>query len=593
MKKKNLILLLAAFLSFAFLPLRAEDISLAKAQAAAENFFSQCGVDTRAGSTLTLLGTDLSLSASTRSSQQPAYYIFNRAGGGFVIISALDAAVPVLGYSFEHSFSLDNDMPENLREWMGLYSEQIAGRRASGKAATKEELARWDEAMTPTRGGTAPASIDLKTPDWGQGAPYNRKCPLDTTGKRSLVGCTATAISELMFYHKHPDHGTGTLPGYTAKGITTPSLTLGDEYQWDLMLSKYSGASYTTAQADAAALLCYQVAVMAQASFGSSATSASTTNAAPRLATYMGYSAGLVRYSRDYSTAEQWKSMLKAQLQDSLPILFSASSESGSGHAFLVDGYDEADRFLVNFGWNGTSNGYYQIDAFGSFTVSQRAFTGLKPSEGEDWKDNLLLRTYTSGSTAYNGLVPRSGTFSTGNTVKIRFGAVYNYGYQSFSGRINFAHVDKDGVVKGSMMRATDLTLSLSADSYTYFSTDQQLQITEPIERGDRIKPFYRRNGVEEWTAFGYNASQEALIPELPLHIQDYTSVDFVVSTRKMTITTFPASKYVLKDENDIAVKQGTVASTGTIILSTSSYSGRYLLTITAGTQELTLELVF
>ena len=82
----------------------AEDISLSKAQGVAEKFFIKSGVATRGSSHLTLVNKDEV--AQTRSASDAYFYIFNRAEGGFVIISALDAACPVLGYSFEGSFSI-------------------------------------------------------------------------------------------------------------------------------------------------------------------------------------------------------------------------------------------------------------------------------------------------------------------------------------------------------------------------------------------------------------------------------------------------------------------------------------------------------
>ena len=173
---KKVLLFIAALLLLVTPALKADDISLSKARAAAEMFFAQCGVDTRAGSSLTLLGTDLTLEP-TRGDQAPAWYVFNRAEGGFVIISGLDAAMPVLGYSFEDSFGPLDEMPENLQGWMDAYTEEINARRASGKPATKEELARWDEALTMTRTQELPASIDLQTANWNQYGPYNRKCP--------------------------------------------------------------------------------------------------------------------------------------------------------------------------------------------------------------------------------------------------------------------------------------------------------------------------------------------------------------------------------------------------------------------------------
>ncbi len=589
--KKNLFLIFAAFLLLAVPSLRADDISPEKARAAAETFFSQSGVDTRSGSALTMIGTDLSLTGATRGSQ-PAYYIFNRAGGGFVIISALDAAVPVLGYSFEHSFSLDEDMPDNLRSWLSCYSEQIASRRTSGKAATAQELARWDAALTRTRGGNPPASIDLQTADWGQGAPYNNKCPLDTLGKRSIVGCVATAISEYLYYFKYPVRGTGTLPSYTKNKITVGPIALGEEYRWDLMIPKYKGASYTTEQSDAVATLCFHVGVMAKMSYGSSASAASTATGVEALTQYMGFDKGIVKQSRSYNSAEQWRALMKNQLQDSIPVLFAGSSESGSAHAFIVDGYDEADRFLINFGWNGSSNGYYQLDAFGSYTVTQTVYLAVVPEKGGSEEPNLYLRKTTQSGVTYNGLVPYAGAVSVGSTFTARFGAVYNYGFTKFEGKINFAHMDKEGNIK-SLLRSADLSLSLSDGTYTWWSSYQSLKITAAIERGDRAVPVYRRNDSEAWRTFGYT-QDEGFQPELPLHIRDYTSLEYDKAKTTLTLKSFYGVTWTLTNAESQTVGTGSVPTAGKTDINLSAYpAGTYTLSLTLGTQaaEITLTL--
>ncbi|MBO4769019.1 MAG: C10 family peptidase, partial [Bacteroidales bacterium] len=366
MKKARLLLLICLLLLPAFS--QAEDISLSKARSVAETFFNNCGASTRSSSQLTLVNAD-EISA-TRSASDVAFYIFNRQGGGFVIISALDAAVPVLGYSLTDEFGTGDDMPENLAEWLDLYRQQIGERRRSGKAATADELVRWKEVTQSTR--AVPSSIELNTANWGQGAPYNGLCPLDTAGKKTIAGCTAIAISQVVYYHKHPNAGTGTLPAYTKNGISIKSVPLGHQYKYDKMLHKYKGATYTKEQSDAVARLVYDIAVMAQASFGSGSTSASTSAAVPRLRTYFGYDKGMIRYAHNFLDDTGWKDMLKEEIGNRYPVIFSAtSSTSGGGHAFVVDGYDSSDRFHVNWGWNGSSNGYYQLSAFGAYTVSQ------------------------------------------------------------------------------------------------------------------------------------------------------------------------------------------------------------------------------
>jgi hypothetical protein len=53
------------------------------------------------------------------------YYIFNaKNNGGFVIVSADDRTMPILGYSDSGTLSEDN-MPDNLRAWLASYAAQI------------------------------------------------------------------------------------------------------------------------------------------------------------------------------------------------------------------------------------------------------------------------------------------------------------------------------------------------------------------------------------------------------------------------------------------------------------------------------------
>ena len=56
-------------------------------------------------------------------SQTAAYYIFN-VSGGFVIVSADDCVVPVIGYSTEGVFNVD-DMPANIRFFLDEYAREI------------------------------------------------------------------------------------------------------------------------------------------------------------------------------------------------------------------------------------------------------------------------------------------------------------------------------------------------------------------------------------------------------------------------------------------------------------------------------------
>lgn len=597
MKTNLQILLLTAILLISPSFLHAEDISLSKAKEVAEMFFTKSGQSfTRSGSNLTLVNA--AEVAATRSGITPAFYIFNRAEGGFVIVSGIDAAMPILGYSFENSFGDINDMPENLSGWLDFYRGQINERRASGVKATDAERARWADAMVMTRADGTPKQVDLKTPDFGQGKPFNRFCPLDTLGKKTIVGCVATAISEIVAYYKFPEAGHGTLPSYTTRGIKVPERPLGHKYQWDKILPKYSGVSYTDEQADAVATLCMDIATMIRASFGSSATSGYTSRAS-YLADYMGYSEGMIKEGRNYSTAEEWKALLKKSIDAGKPVLYDGSNAS-AGHAFVIDGYDSYDRFLVNFGWNSSSNGFYQVDAFGSYTKGQTAFLGVNPDDGVGVQENLVLVSTTQSGISFGGIQYYTGKMSPGQTVQVYFGAVQNNGTEKATNIVmNIAYCNKNGEIKGWCL--DDFTKSsLSTGSYTWWTSTKVLKIPKDIkiERGDYLEAFYKTDRVHEWKRFGYSkAATSKTIGRMPCHIEEFSTFEYDKATDMVIIQTFAptTSTWDIFDSNGESVKStaGAKMTRGRITFTRSNLlTGKYRLVSTSGEQTLDMEII-
>ena len=55
----------------------------------------------------------------------PSFYVFNvGSDDGFVIVSADDSTLPILGYC-DHGFFDEADMPENMRELLESYEEEM------------------------------------------------------------------------------------------------------------------------------------------------------------------------------------------------------------------------------------------------------------------------------------------------------------------------------------------------------------------------------------------------------------------------------------------------------------------------------------
>jgi hypothetical protein len=154
-----------------------------------------------------------------RYNSDPVYYVFNINNKGFIIVAADDVVEPVLGYSFETSYSGENQSPE-FQAWMNSYKDQIVYARRAGLLPTSNITGRWSHlSVTGVSGLTdlkAPLDVaPLVTCNWNQDFPYNQRCPADLncTGSNFghvFVGCVATAMAQVMYYWRYPVIGQGT-----------------------------------------------------------------------------------------------------------------------------------------------------------------------------------------------------------------------------------------------------------------------------------------------------------------------------------------------------------------------------------------------
>jgi len=76
--------------------------------------------------------------------------------------------------------------------------------------------------------------------------------------------------------------------------------------------------------------------------------------------------------------------MLKTDIDQSKPLYYDGFSDSG-GHAFICDGYQSNDYFHFNWGWGGSDNGYFTVDALntgaGNFNNWQSVIHSISPNE--------------------------------------------------------------------------------------------------------------------------------------------------------------------------------------------------------------------
>ena len=328
--------------------------------------------------------------------EENLFYIYENANGeGWVIIAANDAVTPVLAYSETGHFCTDN-MPVNVKNWMGKYNTFIRKIEADGVAAGEEATAQWNELRAGARRTKAVAVVGpLIQTQWDQDAPYYNLCPGSGTSK-AYTGCVATAMAQVMKYWEWPVKGTGrhsyqpldpnSDTGAKSKRYGVQSADFGSTtYDWANMLNTYS-SSATSAQKTAVATLMYHCGVATEMMYGNEADGGSgtytvnygdwETSAFPcaqnAFHEFFGYKKdGLTGYMRDGSTYEgvtyykkwsdaDWTAMIKAELDKQHPIMYGGAGEEG-GHSFICDGYDSNGKFHFNWGWSGENDGFYSL----------------------------------------------------------------------------------------------------------------------------------------------------------------------------------------------------------------------------------------
>lgn len=431
---------------------------------------------------------DSALKILTKSTglQEKHFYVFESTDNkGFVIVSADDCVMPILGYSFEDAAPKPDNLPEPMIDWMQGISEQISFARSNNISGYNNIEQMW------TRISAGNVILEMETAKWNQHGPYNNQCPYDGT-ERSIAGCVPVAVAIVMRYHKWPKQATGITEGYytDTKGIYVEPRDLNHKYNWDKMPLRYI-YDYSEEEATEVSTLIADIGAAFQADYTKESTSSITDINA--LYEHFGYNPGMTYVARESYSDDIWLQMIKDELNSLRPVLYSGRSENNGGHEFVIDGYTDDDYFHINWGWGGNSNGYFTLstlvpDDRGGYNDGQWACFNLKPctsSEVEDW-----IKITSPGIVIYETSFQQNRDFYVNELYFANNTAV------DFSGSFRGAITDREGRIKEWI--TTEMDYTLPSNMYVRFR-NVWAKITQPIEIGDRIRFFYKSQNSDTW----------------------------------------------------------------------------------------------
>ncbi len=318
-------------------------------------------------------------------------YVLLLSPKGYIVVSPDTDINPIITYSTKSDFSFE---PSPLNTLLHLVKKDMS-LRLKAIALMPETLKRRNNLLWKAleEGGTTLKQLMdegsswkwgpwLET-EWGQSYPYNKYCPLDPSNhERSLTGCVATAMGQIIFYWKYPRSVSFSCnDGYIAsykriyiyenkdgnsgcsdddhETLDFPPL---DELNQMLQEIDYSIKDPSINDDIPALLFACGISVkMDYASYSYGGSAAYPSDAANALKNKFSYESV---YFTDYEFNDEDFQTLKQNMKDGRPALLAISKYGTGGHAVVADGFERiggVDYYHINFGWEGLCDGWYQL----------------------------------------------------------------------------------------------------------------------------------------------------------------------------------------------------------------------------------------
>ena len=319
------------------------------------------------------------------------YYIASLQPAGFLIISADDLIEPIISFSNEGSFDTLNDNP-----LAALAANDISERIDTAKTIEDYQLLSIKQQATETQNkwnhlitlgqieetgfalmGLSTASVadirvePLVKSKWSQTTScYSTPVPCYNyfTPKQYPSGCVATAMAQLMRYHRYPKESIdrslfkiivdGHLwPVYPVKGSG-----ISYAYDWDLMALEPNCTS-TKLQRQEIGALCYDAGISVGTNYYSNISFADVYNVKDALKNVFKYGQAIFGYNDSKNIDSGLINMINPNLDAGDPVILAIYRQNG-GHAVLCDGYGYYSDTMyhhLNMGWSGISDAWYNL----------------------------------------------------------------------------------------------------------------------------------------------------------------------------------------------------------------------------------------
>jgi len=419
------------------------------------------------------------------------FYVFNASPmPGFVIVAGDDNVLPVIGYSTESYFDVNDRGITGINDWIKSSSAKIQYAITNHIQADATIRNLWNSYTQGINPQTSRSSTvgPLLTTTWNQNPYYNSLCPpaaLPTSsGSKAVTGCVATAMAQIMKYWSYPAKGTGThsYNDATSSGYSVTYGTLSTDMTRQLNWSAMpNNVSSNNSPVDS---LMYELGVAVDMDYDSTGSGAfvlttETFGGGPCsqsvYATNFYYNPTTLQgvHLSSYTTAD-WITLMESEINAGRVVQYEGDDPTQGGHTWVMDGYEPQssglDYLHMNWGWGGVSNGWFSVTnlltANGGFNPSQNdaALIGIQPLAPFAitlTPSSPSICTSSAGATL-NAQGPAGATYSWTPTTGLSCTTCQNPTATPSSTTLYTVRVDSSGVI-GSAAIAVSVTQAATA----------------------------------------------------------------------------------------------------------------------------------
>ena len=247
---------------------------------------------------------------------------------------------------------------------------------------------------------------------WSQFTPYNDLFPAPPANYNGIwviddrnqlvTDCGTTAMAQIVAFYRYPVRAVGQSTSIVPPGgnIIMPLVNFANHpFDWANMRNTYTTGDPGTARERRAVAELMFIFGMARGNGIDF----------PRIfIDNFGYDRSFQQINRRFYTDAEWGALIRQQLDAGIPLWYYGNSPAGD-HASVIDGYDNNGRFHINWGWNGSRDGFYTFDEFPSQgsqlpnrdnRLVSFVYINVIPDRGSTGSNEFALSGFTAGSTS-------------------------------------------------------------------------------------------------------------------------------------------------------------------------------------------------